>query len=89
MPIVKPDNKLRVYQCSKWDEFVSQVKQERVETDGSGGFSRPSYVFFRGHSDTNWLLSASAERHLTLKQMERQGSRTTRCVYKTSKQRLH
>lgn len=72
MPIVKADNELRVYQCSMWDDFVSRVKQARVQNNGKGGFSRPTHVFFRGHSDPTWLLSASAERNLTLTQMEKQ-----------------
>lgn len=49
------DNNVRVIKCSKWDEFISEVRKTRTGMD---------IRIFRGQRDVAWKLTSHWERHL-------------------------
>lgn len=68
------ENEVRTYTCDGWEEFISEVKKERIIPLEGGGFRGSSNVLFRGHSDPAWKLSSTLERDLVIHEARQESS---------------
>lgn len=73
MPFESEENEVRTYLCDGWEEYIIEVKKERV-MPLEGGFRGSSTVLFRGHSDSTWKLSSTLERDLLIPGAHRENS---------------
>lgn len=67
MSFEEEDNQVKRYYCDTWEDFVREIKRERVIPCGSGGFAGGAHVIYRGHSNPDWLLASTLERNLRFK----------------------
>lgn len=73
-------NKVRIYKCDTWENFISEVRKPRFRPSDNGSYHFGKGALFRGHGDPAYKLSSTMERDISIKVMGDDGPETMRSL---------